>query len=122
MKNMITWFEIPTSDFQRAVNFYKNVFQFEILEVPMGDYLMGMFPSEGYNSSGCLIYGEMCVPSASGVVIYFHCENDLIPYLERVEQNNGKIIVPKTLVSDEIGYFASFIDSEGNRVNLHSLK
>ena len=34
----------------------------------------------------------------------------------------GKVAVPKTKISDEHGFFAIFIDSEGNKVGLHSMK
>jgi len=32
-----------------------------------------------------------------------------------------KILVPKTQISEDYGYMAMFIDTEGNRIALHSL-
>jgi predicted enzyme related to lactoylglutathione lyase len=32
----------------------------------------------------------------------------------------GKVTMPKTKISDEIGFMAFFVDSEGNGMALHS--
>jgi uncharacterized protein len=46
--------------------------------------------------------------------------SDLQTVLDKVEPNDGKIIVPKTQISQEMGYFGIFIDSEGNKIVAHS--
>ena len=82
---------------------------------------MGFFPAGGNAISGALVQGEDYVPAASGVLIYLNGGNDLQEKLDRIEPAQGKILVPKTLISSEMGYFAWFSDSEGNRVGLHSM-
>ncbi len=42
--------------------------------------------------------------------------------LDKVEENGGKIIVPKTVHADESGFFALFLDTEGNKLGLNSPK
>ena len=81
---------------------------------------MGLFPSENQVVSGVIIKGEGYTPSADGVVIYLNGGNDLQVILDRVVDHGGTTLVPKTLIDEQIGYYALFIDSEGNRIGLHS--
>ena len=120
MTNMTNWFEIPVTDLARAKKFYSEVMQVEMTEHEMAGIKMAFFPHEDGVVSGGLCQGEMYKPSTDGTVVYLNCEKDLTPFLERVEPAGGKIIVPKTLITEEIGYFAMFIDSEGNSMAFHS--
>jgi predicted enzyme related to lactoylglutathione lyase len=122
MKTLISIFEIPAVDFSRAVNFYQNILKISIEEIDMGGVTMGLFPSEDDNSvSGAVIKGEDYKPSTDGVIIYLNAGDNLQVVLDRVETSNGKIVAPKTQISPEIGYYALFIDTEGNKVGLHSV-
>jgi hypothetical protein len=42
--------------------------------------------------------------------------------LNRVEPAGGRIMVGKTLITPELGFFAMFTDADGNRLALHSMK
>ncbi len=119
-KNTAVWFEIPATDFNRAVSFYEQVFKVKLNPEEMGSFRMGVFPYAGEAISGCVIQGEGYSPSALGSVVYLNGTDDLSAPLERVEESGGKVMVPKTKISGEIGYFAQFIDTEGNRVGLYS--
>ena len=83
---------------------------------------MAFFPSEDMNGkvSGGLVEGPMHKPSADGAKIYLNGNPDLSNALSRVEAAGGKVVMPKTKISDEIGNMAYFVDSEGNTVALHS--
>jgi predicted enzyme related to lactoylglutathione lyase len=120
MENLINWFEIPATDFKRSVNFYKQILQAEIQETEMFGMKMGFMPGDGANVSGSIVQGEGYVPSTDGAVVYLNGGNDLQTILNRVEGAGGNVIVPKTQISPEIGYFAMFIDTEGNKMALHS--
>lgn len=120
MKNMLNWFEIPVTSMDRAIKFYSRVFGFDIQKIKVGDIEMGWFPSEEYAVSGSLVAGDWYTPSQGGVMIYFNAGDDLNNILSRVEGAGGSILVSKTHVSDDIGYMATFIDTEGNRISLHS--
>jgi predicted enzyme related to lactoylglutathione lyase len=122
MKNMVNWIEIPASNFKRALGFYKAILGVEIHEAEMFGSKMGFFPSDGKNVSGAIVQGEDYKPSTEGVTVYLNAGDDLQPVLEKVEKNKGTIIVPKTQISPEMGYFAMFIDSEGNKMALHSIQ
>ncbi|MFY0598249.1 MAG: VOC family protein [Cyclobacteriaceae bacterium] len=121
MKSFISIFEIPATEFPRSVKFYQAILDINITEIDMQGMQMGLFPSEGQKVSGVIIKGEGYEPSANGVVIYLNGGDNLQAILDKVEENGGTIIVPKTLIDKENGYFAMFLDTEGNRLGLHSL-
>jgi hypothetical protein len=120
MDNMINWFEIPAADFNRSVKFYRQVLGADIEETEMFGMKMGFMPTDGANVSGAIVQGEGYTPSAEGAVIYLNGGDDLKHMLGRVESAGGKVIVPKTQISPETGFFAMFIDTEGNKMALHS--
>ncbi|MFS4455113.1 VOC family protein [Maribacter sp. 2304DJ31-5] len=120
MKSFISLFEIPATDILRAVNFYQAILDINIEQMEMPGMEMGIFPYEGQMVTGVIMKGEGFQPSADGVTIYLNGGDNLQVILDRVEKNGGKIIVPKTAHADESGYFALFLDSEGNKMGLHS--
>jgi uncharacterized protein len=121
MENLISWFEIPASNFSRAVNFYRALLSVDIHETEMFGSKMGFFPSDGKNVSGAIVQGDGYKPSTEGVTIYLNGGGDLQKPLSQVEKNGGTVLVTKTQISQEMGYFAMFIDTEGNKVALHSI-
>ncbi len=120
MKNMINWFEIPVLNFSRAKIFYKGILDIEIEEIQMQSDMFGFFPYDGTNVSGAIVQGVEYKPSTEGSTIYLNGGDDLQIILDRIAESNCSIIVPKTQVSEEIGYIAIFIDTEGNKIALHS--
>ena len=120
MKSFLSIFEIPATDFSRAVNFYESVLDIKIEAIDMQGTQMGLFPAEGQTVSGVITKGEGYEPSANGVIIYLNGGDDLQPILDKIEKNGGQIMVPKTLIDEQTGYFALFLDTEGNRIGLHS--
>jgi len=121
MKNLISIVEIPTVDFSRAVKFYQAVLGTNIEEIDMQGTQMGVFPGDGKVVSVALIKSEEYKPTVDGTIVYLNAENDLQITLDKIEPNGGKIVVPKTEISPEIGFFAMFIDTEGNKLGLHSI-
>ncbi|WP_375324755.1 VOC family protein [Flagellimonas sp. GZD32] len=121
--NMVGWFEIPVTDMARAKTFYEAVFQIDIQIHDLGGTKMGWFPwEEGKpGSPGGLIENKShYTPSeTAGVLIYFSSA-DVSNELGRIEAAGGKIVQPKTQISPDIGYMALFLDTEGNRIALHS--
>ena len=118
---MVGWFEIPVDDMNRAKAFYETVFKVDIQVVDFGGILMGWFPNRGQvtGAQGTLIKQESYIPSQEGTLVYFISDN-VQNELDRVEAAGGKIYQPKTQISPEHGYMAVFLDTEGNRVALHS--
>ena len=121
MENLINWFEIPALDFDRAVSFYKAILGLEIEETEMFGTKMGFLPTNGTNVSGAIVHGEDYKPSVDGALVYLNGGSDLQNVLDNVEKNNGHVIVPKTQISPEMGFFGMFIDTEGNKMAVHSI-
>ena len=121
MKSFVSIFEIPATELSRAVDFYQAILDVKIEKMEMPDMQMGIFPYEGQMVTGVIIKAEGYQPSADGVTIYLNGGDNLQGILDKVEKNGGKVLVPKTLHADESGYFAIFLDSEGNKLGLHSL-
>ncbi len=122
MDHLITWFEIPARDFPRAVRFYSAILKVELKQEEIHGTKMGFLPTDRKNVTGAIVSGKDYEPSASGVLVYLNGGSDLSVVLNRVEKAGGKILVPKTQISPEAGYFALFLDTEGNKVGLQSEK
>jgi len=125
MDNAISWFEIPATDIDRAQQFYETVFQITMQPMDFQQTKMRMFPIDDpmKGIGGTIIdSGGFHKPSATdGPLIYLNGNPNVQIFLDRVEAAGGKIMVPKTEISPEYGYMAVFLDTEGNRVALHSV-
>lgn len=122
MKRVINWFEIPAVDFERAVTFYEKVFATKLRRDEMKDMELGVFPYEAPGPSGAVCKMPQLQPGANGTLVYLDAGADVAPVLARVHANGGRVVLDKTLISDDIGYIGVFIDSEGNRVGVHAMK
>lgn len=120
MKNYISMFEIPATDILRAINFYQALLEIKIEKMDLEGMQMGILPYEGQMITGVIIKADGYKPSADGVTMYLNAGENLQVFLDKVENNGGEIIVPKTAHADESGYFAIFLDSEGNKLALNS--
>ena len=120
--NTSSWFEIPVIDFARAKLFYEAVLGISIETMPMGATMMGFLSSDPNACSGAIVQGDGGTPSTTGTLVYLNGGDDLTPMLARVEQAGGVIVVPKTEIGAEFGFFAHFIDTEGNKLGLHSTR
>lgn len=119
--NALNWFEIPTVDINRARKFYEALFEVTMFEMEIEGQKMLIFPTPQDKSSGALLQDENIKPSADGAIIYLNANPEIQPVIDRIEANGGKVLIPKTLISKEIGYFCHFLDTEGNRVALHAI-
>jgi predicted enzyme related to lactoylglutathione lyase len=124
MKNAISWFEIPATDLSRAQKFYETIFGIALVPFDLPNIKMRMFPLEDQMGVG----GALCdsggfhKPSATdGPLIYLNANPDVQLVLDRIEKAGGKITVPKTEITPDYGHMAVFIDTEGNRIALHSI-
>ncbi len=125
-KNVISWFEIGTTDLDRATKFYETIFDVSLTPMDMENIKMRMFPvtdmMEGVG--GALVdSGGFHKPSVSdGPLIYLNGNPDLQKVLDRVIGAGGSILVPKMEITPEYGHMAVIIDTEGNRIGLHSIQ
>ena len=121
--NSLNWFEIPAMDMERATQFYETIFDVKMDPYPdMAGMKMTGFPAEMGNgkASGALAQSDYHKPSMDGCIIYLNADPNIQTVIDRIEKANGKVLMPKTQISPEIGYMAFFEDTEGNRVALHA--
>lgn len=125
--NIITWFEIPVSDIERAKKFYETILAIEMIKNKDGNDDSVFFP---YNPNviqatsgrvtGVLSKSEGNKPSLQGTLIYINASPGIQTVLDKVEKAGGKIITPKMQIPP--GFIAVIMDTEGNRIGLHAEK
>ena len=120
MKNLLAWFEIPVADIDRAIKFYEKILDVKVRKEEINGNIMGFFTNEEGGMGGALAKHKDFIPSQNGIVAYLDGGDDLQNVLDKIPIVGGKILIPKTIITDEIGYFAWFLDSEGNRLALWS--
>lgn len=125
MKNAISWFEIPTQDIDRAQKFYEAIFGISMITMDAPNIKMRAFPLDDMMEGvgGTIVQTDSYhIPSATdGPLIYLDANPDVQVVLDRVEAAGGKVTVPKTEISEDYGFMGVFIDTEGNRIALHSV-
>jgi uncharacterized protein len=125
MKDAISWFEIPATNLDRAQKFYETIFDVKLEPIDTPNIKMRMFPVDDPMSGigGAVVdSGGFHIPSATdGPLIYLNGNPDVQKVLDKVEAAGGKIMVPKTEISPDYGYMGVFVDTEGNRIGLHSV-
>lgn len=124
MKNAINWFEIPVNNYERAKKFYSTVMGIEIIDHHMKEKNIeyGVFPYQMESNcvGGAIVRMDGMNPSKDGSTVYLNGGEDLSIPLSRIAAAGGQVIMPKTDIQEN-GFIAQFIDTEGNRVALHSM-
>jgi predicted enzyme related to lactoylglutathione lyase len=122
MKNVISWFQIPVTNFERAVKFYNTILAVDLLESRGMGAQVALFPHDMKNGAvgGALYHGPGFNPSCDGTVVMLNVGKDLALVLSRIEEAGGRISMSQTPINNNSGFLAYFIDTEGNRVGLYS--
>jgi predicted enzyme related to lactoylglutathione lyase len=120
----LCWTDIPVTNFDRAVKFYSAVLDKEVPKMSEGGFEYGLLPHEEQSASGCLCVsadsaGLENKPSQSGPLIYLSVEGRLDDAVKSVRANGGKVLQEKQQIGPH-GFRAVIVDSEGNRIALHS--
>lgn len=120
----LCWTDIPVTNLDRAVKFYSAVLGQEVSKMSEGKFQYGLLPHEEQSASGCLcVNGDSAglenKPSQSGPLIYLSVEGRLDDAVKAVRANGGKVLQEKQQIGPH-GFRAVIVDSEGNRIALHS--
>jgi len=119
MANQIVWCDIPVSDLDRAIKFYSAVLGQDVKKQEFPGTLMGILPHNDGEVGACLFTSADEKPTESGAMIYLNANGRLDEALSAVTRNGGKIVQPKHPIGP-FGFRAIVLDSEGNRIALHS--
>lgn len=117
--NTLCWTDIPVTDLDRAIGFYSAVLGAPVIKETAPGFEFGLLPHKD-NVSGCLCQGPDHTPSQNGPLIYLSTEGRLSAAAEAAKAHGGKVLQPKHQIGP-YGYRAVIIDSEGNRIALHSM-
>ena len=123
MNHLVTWVSIPSSDFDRAVKFYSEVTGLKLEVKGEGEQRMAtsLTESEWNDTIGFGVTADPSIkPGPNGPRLYIAAP-DMEGLLGKVEENGGKVLVPKTAMG-EMGFWGLMEDSEGNHIGLHSQK
>jgi len=119
MPAVLCWTDIPVLDLDRAITFYSAVLGEEVVKQSFDNSSFGLLPHANDNVSGCLYISEENKPSQQGPLLYLNAAGRLDQAIEAVEQNGGKVLKGKHPIGPH-GFRAIFVDSEGNKLALHS--
>jgi predicted enzyme related to lactoylglutathione lyase len=118
-QNTLCWTDIPVTDLHRAIAFYSKVLN-EPTTLQKGDACdFGLLPHTGTNASGCLVVDKDRKPSQEGPLIYLSVHERLDDAVHAAGVNGGKVLEAKHSIGP-YGFRAIILDSEGNRIALHS--
>ena len=115
--NAVEWFEILTADLSKAIAFYNRILGHKLEAAEFGPNRIAMFPHQEPGPGGCLMQGPGMVPSGTGSVVYLPAKQ-IDTAVAEVQAAGGKIVVPKTPIGGDQGFFARFLDLEGNLVGI----
>ncbi len=125
--NAISWFEIPVIDMTRAKIFYETILDMKMKtqymeetkeEITFFPFSPDVVRATSGRVSGVLVKNNRAKPSHQGTLVYINANPSVGDVLDRIEKAGGKILVPETKIM--AGFIAVIIDTEGNRVGLHS--
>jgi predicted enzyme related to lactoylglutathione lyase len=121
MNKIISWFEIPALDLNRASTFYEKILAVTLNRGDMGPTSLAVFPYDREQATGgTLIIGPGFKPSTEGTIVYISAGDSLDAVLPRIEPAGGEILLPRTELPGDMGAYAHFRDTEGNRVGLYA--
>ena len=131
-KDLLAWIEIPVADFERALKFYRNAMMLKIEVRLLNGERHGIFFDEDGRARGSIVETKEMNENGKGPVIFFRARYDISSMEEKVVKDGGKISVKKTLIKNsggqnvskiplnlidgQVGYFALFTDTEGNKL------
>lgn len=120
MPNHIVWVDIPVLHLDRAIRFYSAIMGVQVERVDYPGMSIGSFPHKDGEAAGCLYMSETVNPSADGPLVYLNVHGRIDEAIEAVEPSGGRLVQAKESIGP-FGFRAIILDTEGNRIALHSM-
>lgn len=120
MPNQVVWFDIPVRDLDRAIRFYSALLGQPVQREESPGKAVGVLPHADHEVGGCLFVDDENPPSPHGPLLYLNCQGRLDEALAAAGEHGGQVVRPKHSIGP-YGYRAVILDSEGNRIALHSM-
>ncbi len=118
MPNVLVWADIPVTDMDRAMKFYGEILQIELMQ-PFPGQPVAVPPQDMGPVAFDLVMSEDNKPSSTeGTRIYLSALGDIEAMAKRVEAAGGRIVMPPTDMGEMVGTICFFVDSEGNRIGI----
>lgn len=118
LKNRVVWCDIPVAELDRAAAFYRAVLAIQVDKMEFDGSAFCILEHEKGNGA-CLIQNAAEVSSASGILVYMNVDQRIRDAVAHVEKLGGKVVQPVHPIGPH-GFRAIVLDSEGNRIALHS--
>jgi predicted enzyme related to lactoylglutathione lyase len=121
--NTVVWFDMPVQDLDRAIRFYSAVLAAPIQKQQYSGMAFAVLPHSEGAVSGCLTTNcqdDDNKPSSHGPLLYLNCQGRLDEAIAAVATGGGKMLQPRHPIGP-YGFRAVVLDSEGNRIALHSM-
>jgi len=119
MDKLIKFIEIPVVNLERASDFYKAIFGLSLNYMELRNAKLALFCIPGDQTNGALVQGAGYQPSKNGTLIYMDGGEDMVSLISRIPKFGGKVTMDRSSLDDH-GFVARFIDTEGNKIGIHS--
>lgn len=116
--NRAVWFDIPVVELGRASAFYSAVLKIRVDEAAFDGFSFAVLEHDEGNG-GCLVPNADQVSSEKGILLYLNVDGRIRDAVEKVTESGGKVTEDVHPIGPH-GFRAIVIDSEGNRLALHS--
>ena len=118
LHNRAVWFDIPVADLDRAAAFYRAVLAIGVQKEQFDNFAFCILDHRDGNG-GCLVLNATEVSANAGILVYMNAEGRIRDAVEQVRAHGGKVLEPTRGIGPH-GFRAVVLDSEGNRIALHS--
>lgn len=120
MSHQVVWVDIPVTHLDRAVAFYAALLAHPVTKAGGEGMVFGLLPHAESGVSGCLVETDTAnAPSRSGPLIYLNADGRIRQAVDAAKANGGQVVRDVHPIGPH-GFRAILIDSEGNRIAIHS--
>ena len=121
MSHQLVWVDVPVTDLDRAITFYSAVLGEDVAKQTYSGLRLGLLPHADTHVSGCLVATRDYRPAQQGPLIYLNIDGRLDVTVTAVTTYGGEVLQANHQIGP-YGFRAIVLDSEGNRIALHSTK